>query len=133
MAKISGLAWPTLSVDDSGGTPVDVRNDVTNFNFATPRAVQDVTGVDKSAFERLVLIADFTGQLNVVFNVSTGHTVFKTVSSTSVQRTISLAIASQTLANECILTDYQIARAQDGSLTATVPYSLANGTVPAWS
>lgn len=120
-------------MDDSGGTPVDVRNDVTNFNFSTPRAVQDVTGVDKSAIERLLLLADFTGQVNIVFNASTGHTVFKTVSSTSVQRTLSLGIASQTLANEVLLTDYQLTRAQDGSFTGTVPFSLANGTVPAWS
>lgn len=133
MAKSSGLAWTTLSVDDSGGTPADIRNDVTNFSFSTPRAVQDTTGVDKSAFERLLLLADFTGQLNCVFNVSLGHDVFKTISSTSVQRTISLGIAGVTLANECLLTDYQFSRGQDGALTTTVPFTLANGTAPTWA
>ncbi len=46
MAKESGLGWTTLEVDDSSGTPRDIKNDVTNFEFATPRAVQDITGVD---------------------------------------------------------------------------------------
>lgn len=133
MAKITGLAWPTLSVDDAGGTPVDIRNDITNFQFATPRGVQDVTGIDKSAYERLLLLADFSITLNLVFNVSTSHPVFKTVPSTSVARTTSLAIASQTLAPEVLYTDYNVTRANSGELTASVPGVLANGTVPAWS
>lgn len=136
MPKQSGLGWTTLSVDDSGGTPRDIRNDVTNFSFATPRGVQDVTGVDKSAFERLVLLADFSGTLNGVFNptaTTSSHAVLKTVSSSSVLRTMSLAIASQTLANEVLVTDYQLTRGQDGSFTWSAPFSLADGTVPTWS
>lgn len=133
MSKQSGLAWTTLSVDDSSGTPVVIKNDVTNFQFATPRAVQDVTGVDKSAMERLLLLADFSITLNGVFNTATSHTVFKTVPSTSVNRTVSLAVASQTLANECLFTDYSLTRAADGALTWTAPGVLADGTVPTWS
>lgn len=133
MAKTSGLAWTTLTVDDSGGTSnTDIRNDLTNFNFSTPRAVQDVTGVDKSAFERLLLLADFTGTMNGVFNASTSHAVFKTISSSSASRTMALGIASQTLSNEVKLTDYQITRGQDGALTFSVPFVLADGTVPTW-
>ena len=45
MAKETGLGWTTLSVDDSGGTARAIINDVTNFNFSTPRGVQDVTGI----------------------------------------------------------------------------------------
>lgn len=136
MAKSSGLAWTTLSVDDSGGTARDIRNDVTNFEFSTPRAVQEITGVDKSAFERLLLLADFSITLNGVFNPTTttsSHAVFKTVSSTSVLRTVSLAHLSQTLANECLFTDYQLTRGDDGALTWSAPGVLADGTVPTWS
>lgn len=134
MAKTSGLAWTTLTLDDSGGSSnTDIRNDVTTFNFATPRGVQDVTGVDKSAFERLLLLADFSGQLNGVFNASLSHGVFKTASSSSVARTMALGIADQTLSNEVLLTDYQLTRAQDGSLTWSVPYVLTGGAVPTWS
>ena len=103
MAKTSGLNWTTLSIDDSGGSSAtDVRNDVTNFNFATPRAVQDITGVDKLAFERQALLADFSGTFNGVFNVSTSHAVFKTISSSSASRTTVLAVASQSLTNEVL-------------------------------
>ncbi len=133
MAKSTGLAWTTLSVDDSGGTPVDIRNDVTNFQFATPRGVQDVTGIDKSAYERLLLLADFTITLNGVFNAAVSHTVFRTVPSSSVQRTTSLAQASQTLAPEVMYTDYNLTRAQSGELTWTAPGVLSNGTVPTWA
>ncbi len=135
MAKEAGLGWTTLSVDDSAGTPRDIKNDITNFQFATPRAVQDVTGVDKSAFERLLLLADFTITLNGVFNDGTNmsHSVFKTVPSTSIARTTTLVVSGQTLAGELLYTDYNLTRGQDGALTWSSPGVLADGTVPTWS
>lgn len=135
MAKESGLGWSALSVDDSSGTPVDIRTDVTNFSFATPRGVQDVTGIDKSAMERLLLLADFSTTLNFVFDdaATSVHTVFKTVPSTSVARTTTITVSGQTLAPEVLYTDYTYTRAADGSLTGSAPGVLANGTVPTWS
>lgn len=135
MTKESGLGWTTLSVDTSGGVAKAIKNDVTNFQFATPRGVQDVTGVDKSAMERLLLLADFTVNLNGVFNDAAdfSHDVFKTVPSTSVARTTTLAVSGQTLAGELLYTDYNLTRGQDGSLTWTAPGVLADGTVPTWS
>lgn len=133
MAKISGKGWTTLSVDTSAGSATAIKNDVTEFDFATPRGVQDVTGVDKSAIERLLLLSDFSINLKGVFNVSASHAVFKTVSSSDTTRTVSLEIASQTFANECIFTDYALARAASGEFTWTAPGVLADGTTPAWS
>lgn len=135
MAKETGLGWSTLSVDDSGGTARDIRNDVTNFQFATPRGVQDVTGVAQSAFERLLLLADFTITLNGVFNDATNlsHSVFRTVPSTSVARTTTLTVSGQTLAGELLYTGYDLTRTQTGELTWTAPGVLADGTVPTWS
>lgn len=135
MAKETGLGWTTLSVDDSSGTPAAIKNDVTNFQFSTPRGVQDVTGVDKSAYERLLLLADFSITLNGVFNdaASQAHVTLKTVPSTSVARTVSLAVSGQTLANETLFTDYNLTRGADGALTWTAPGVLADGTVPTWS
>ena len=135
MAKQSGLGWTTLSVDDSAGSPQVIKNDVTNLQFATPRAVQDITGVDKSAIERLLLLADFTITLNGVFNPSANqqHDVFKTVPSTSVNRTTTLTVGGKTLAGELLYTDYQLTRAASGELTWQAPGSLADGTVPTWA
>lgn len=134
MAKTTGLGWTTLSVDDNSGTPVDIRNDITNLQFATPRATQDVTGIDKNAMERLLLLADFSITMNGVFNSASSHTVFKTVPlSTAVARTVSIGVASQTLANEVLLTDYPLTRSDKGELTWAVPGVLQNGTVPTWS
>lgn len=130
------MGWTTLSVDDSGGNVVAIKNDITNFQFATPRGVQDVTGVDKSALERLLLLADFSITLNGVFNDdgSVGsHLVFKTVPSTSVARTTTITVSGQTLAPEVLYTDYALTRAQDGSLVWQAPGVLATGVVPTWS
>ena len=137
MAKQSGLGWTTLSVDDSGGSPVAIKNDVTNLQFATPRGVQDVTGIDKSAFERILLLADFSITLNGVFNptASNSHTVFKTVPSSSVNRTVAITVGgvSLTPSPEVLFTDYPLTRAQSGELTWAVPGVLADGAVPTWA
>jgi len=137
MTKQSGLGWTTLTLDDAGGTPRSIINDVSNMTMSFPRATQDVTGMDKLAFERLLLLADCSGQLNApAFNpgATTGfHQVCKTIPSSSVVRTLAIAIASQSISNEVICTDYQLSRAADGSFPATVPYVLADGTLPAWS
>ena len=137
MAKESGMGWTTLSIDDSGGTLRAIKNDVTNFSFSTPRGVQDVTGVDKSAMERLLLLADMSLTLNMVFNPTGSHLVFRTVPSTSVAREFTLTVGGVTLGTTgtptLLFTDYQLTRGQDGSLTSTAPGVLANGVVPTWS
>lgn len=135
MPKQTGLAFTTLSVDDSAGTPRDIRNDINSFDFATPRDVQEVTGIDKSAMERLLLLADFSINLNGVFNpdANLSHDVFKTVPSTSVQRTVSLGVGGKTLANETLFTDYALTRGEKGELTWKAPGVLGNGAVPTWA
>jgi hypothetical protein len=135
MAKVTGLGWTTLSVDDASSAQQAIKNDITNLTFATPRGVQDVTGVDKSAFERLLLLADFTVTLNGVFNPASNaeHDVFKTVPSTSVARLVTLVTNAKTIAPTVLFTDYTLTRAAAGELTWTVPGSLSNGVVPTWS
>ena len=134
MAKESGLG-ATVSVDDSGGTLRDISNDVTDFTINTPRAEQNVTGVDKSANERLQLLADGAFTLNGVYNdaANKSHSVFKDISSTSVIRTVTIAISGQSLSMEMILSNYNLTRSATGDMTWSVPCALADGTVPTWA
>lgn len=134
MAKEPGFPM-TITVDDAAGTPRDISNDITNTQWATPRGVQDVTGVNKSAMERLLLLADMSCTHNGVFNdaANMSHAVFKTVPSSSVMRTTAIAISGQTLSAEILYTDYPLTRGQDGSLVFAVPGVLGDGTVPTWS
>jgi hypothetical protein len=135
MAKASGLGWTTLSVDDSSNSQQAIKNDFTNLTFATPRGVQDITGVDKSAKETLLLLADMTWTGNGVFNAASNmsHDVFKTIPSTTVARLVTMVVNAKTLAPTLNLTDYTLTRAAAGELTWSVPGVLQNGTVPTWS
>lgn len=105
------------------------------MSFATPRGVQDVTGIDKSAMERLLLLADASIDLNGVFNDAgdQSHDVFKTVPSTSVARTVTLLVSGQNLPNEMLFSDYALTRAADGSFTWSAPGALTGGVVPTWT
>ena len=137
MAKESGLGL-TVAVDDSGGSAQTISNDITNLTFGIPSAEQDVTGVNKSARERIHLLADFSLTLNGVFNdaASMSHAVLKnyrTIFAGQVGRTVTITHSGQSLANEVLFTDYALTRAADGSLTFTSPGALADGTVPAWA
>lgn len=60
----------TVIVDDSASAAQTISNDVTEFSFQTPRALQDITGVDKSAHERLLVLADSSFSLKGVFNTA---------------------------------------------------------------
>lgn len=139
MAKETGLGWTAWSVDDSGGTLRDIRDDTTSLQVAMPRGVQDATSLAVSAFERLLLLADLSGTMGGVFDDATNkvHDVLKSVPSYSTGReflyTISGQILGVTNTPTIHVTDYQLNRAQDGSFTWSAPFVLANGVVPAWS
>ena len=134
MAKESGLGM-SVAVDDSGGSARTISNDVTNLDFTTPREEQDITGMDKSARERLLTLADFSVTLNGVFNDASNesHDVFKTVPSSSVARTVTITISGQVLACETFVSDYALSRSSSGELTWSAPGALAGGAVPTWA
>jgi hypothetical protein len=138
MAKTHGLG-AVLTVDDSSGTPRIVSNSNTQFEFATPRAVNDITGVDKSAIERQLLLADMSCTFQGTFDTtaSTGaHAVFSDISSTSVNRTTKIQPTSSSvpyLQSEMLFTDYQVGRADSGALGWQSPGVLADGAVPTWT
>lgn len=133
MAKASGLGWTTFSIDDGTGAASAMVNDILSAEFATPRGVFDVTGLNKSAYERILGLADFSGQATGQFNSALSHAALKTVSSTSINRQVSITVAGQSIAPECLVTDYALTRAADGNLTWTAPWVLADGTIPSWS
>jgi hypothetical protein len=139
MAKTSGLGG-VIKVADSSSSVQTITNDVTNYSFTTPRNTQDTTGVDKFANERILLLADFTVTLNGVFNTASNlsHAVFSTIPSTSVTRSVEIDPIGTTtgfpkLVVNCLLTDYQLTRANTGELTWQVPGSLADGNAPTWT
>ena len=138
MAKTSGLG-AQIKVADASSVVQTISNDITDFQFSTPRGIQDITGVDKSAHERLLLLADFTVSYKGVFNSAAtfSHAVFSTVPSTSVTRSNSIAPTSNNatpiLVCNTLFSDYAITRAAAGELTFDVKGDLADGAVPTWA
>jgi hypothetical protein len=133
MAKETGLGWTTCSVDNAAAALQDVKNDITNLEFSTPYALQEVTGLDKSAMERLSLLADLTGTLNSVFNPAANRIHAVMSGDLRVVRTVSLTISAKSLSGEVLFSDYALTRAATGEFTASHPYSLADGTTPTWT
>ena len=136
MAKVSGLG-DYLAVDDSGGSLRDISNDTTSVTLNIPQDLLDITGIDKSARERLIGLGDGTVSITGVFNAASNqsHDVFKTRSGT---RTVTYAVGGNTSSNpvltmEMLVGSYDLSRGTDGSLTWTANLSLQSGSVPAWS
>lgn len=135
MSKESGIGFAVAVDDAAGPTAKTITNDVTDLQFSTPRGVQNATGVDSGANERILLLADFSFTLNGIFNdeADKSHAVFKTIGSTSVTRTVTLTHSGQVLEVESVLTDYQLQRAASGELTWSVPGAMNETTVPTWT
>lgn len=134
MAKESGLGF-SVAVDDAATAPQTISNDVTELEFSTPRDIQETTGVDVSAMERILLLADMSVKLSGVFNDESNmsHAVFKTVPSTAVPRTTTLGISGQSLAAELLYSKYDCKRTNKGELTWETQGDLQSGLVPTWS
>ncbi len=138
MAKTTGLG-ATIKVADASSVVQTISNDVNEFQFSTPRGVQEVTGVDKSAIERLLLLADYTVSLKGIFNSAAtfSHAVFSTVPSTSVIRSTSIAptsnVSTPILVVNAYYSDYSITRSNTGELTWEVKGDLGDGAVPTWA
>lgn len=138
MAKTSGLG-AQITVADSGGTPRDFSNDITDFTLATPVALQDTTGLDKSAHERLALLRDLTAQLKGVCNFAANmsHAVLSTATTSAVNRACVVYPTSNhstpTLPFSALIGSYDVSRGADGALTFQSDLSLADGTVPTWA
>jgi hypothetical protein len=136
--KTSGLG-ALVSVADAGGTPRVISNDCTEFSFNTPRGVQDITGVDKSAHERLLLLADVSVSLKGVINpaANMSHAVFSTVPSGSVARATSLAPTANNstplLTFNALYSDYAISRSASGEATWSTKGDLSDGAIPTWA
>ena len=135
MAKESGLSWTDFKIDDDGGTVRDIVNDVLNADWEHPSELIDVTGLDKTAPERLQGLGDFTINLTAAFNDASNQSydVFKNAGTTDVARTIELKISDQILINECWLTSVILARGTDASLQFAVTAVLENGTDATWT
>jgi hypothetical protein len=135
MAKATGLGWTTFSVDDSGGTARDIRTDIHTVSWKMPRAVQEVTGIDKSAIERLLLLADLSYDIAGVWDSGSNlaHATLSSVSTSSNSRTVTNVVNAATLAAECLLTSYDVKRSAKGELTWDSKLMLADGAVPTWS
>ena len=137
MAKENGLGM-TVTVDDSAGAGQAISNDILTVGITMPSGVQDVTGVNSSGMERLLLLADLQIALGGVFNdaANLSHAVFKnyrTLAAGQVGRTVSIVHSGQTLADEILFANYDLNRAADGSLGWSSTGSLSDGTAPAWS
>ena len=138
MAKISGLG-AQITVADSGATPRDISNDIGDFTLNTPIAMQDVTGLNKSAHERLALLSDVTAQLKgfANFAANLSHAVLSTATTSATQRAVVVYPTSNhstpTLPFNALIASYNMSRANGGDLTWQSDLNLADGSVPTWA
>jgi len=134
MAKSSGIGM-TVTIDDADGTGRAITNDITNITFSTPRGVQDVTGLNSAAMERLLLLIDFNCTVTAVFNPAANPSMFGVFSTPADNdtRTVVIVVGGKTMTAECHMTDVSWSRNADGSFIAQATFVQSSTTAPAWS
>lgn len=136
MAIQTGLG-DYVAIDDSGGTPRDLSDNITSFDVADSQNLLDSTTLSKSAIERLIGLGDISFSVSGVYDAASNksHDVFKVKTGV---RTVTYAIGGNTTSNpelnaECYIADYNISRGSDGALTYSATLNLSDGTVPEWT
>ncbi|MCJ7804252.1 hypothetical protein MUP35_00755 [Patescibacteria group bacterium] len=132
MGKISGLGM-TVAVDDAAGAAQTITNDINDITVDTSRGSEDVTGLDKSAIERIALLTDATVTMKGTFNATGAHAVFKSlvILAGQVGRTVTITYpGAVVLEMEIVFESYNVVRAANGALTWTASGKLASGIVP---
>lgn len=130
MAKQSGLGH-NFFIDG-----YDLSGDVASIDtLSTPVELFDVTGISKSAMERIQGRVDTTGSFTTYFNdAALSEHVALSAPSTS-NRNLSWTFGSTVGNVACGIvvkqTDYSVSRSADGSLTMSVPFT-GNGTPAEW-
>ena len=132
MAKTGGLAQTTMSVDNDASSAQAIGGDISNWDVAMPYNPWEVTGVDGSSVERVMLLADLSGTLNSIFNPSANRAHAVLSGDLRVARTLAITISAKVLSEEVFFTDYKLTRAAGGELTGQHPFVLASGD-PAWA
>lgn len=104
-------------------------------DISITRATDDVTGLDSSSMERLLLLGDASVTLNGKFNdaANQSHAALSTVASADVTRTFTFAISGQTFSMETLLTNYNLSRPNSAALNWTAGLVLSDGSDPTWS
>lgn len=135
MAKVSGLNFTNFSVDDAAGVAQDIKNDIGSFDLSITRAVDEVTGLDMTSMERLLLLGDASITIDGFTNFAAdeSHDVLSTVANQDVVRTVTIGVASQGFTGEYLLTDYKVSRSADAKFRWASSLVLANGVDPAWT
>lgn len=136
MSKVTGLG-DRFQLDDSGGTLRDISSTVDSVQVQTSQGLIDVTGLDKSAMERIIGLGDGSFQISGPFDAASNkaHDVLTPLSGT---RTATYDIGGGTTGNprlslEVLLANYNVSRDNSGKLTWSATMNLADGAVPAWS
>lgn len=136
MAKVAGFLT-SLTVQDNGAVARDITNDVTDISIQLNQAQLDISGLDKTAMERMNLRSDFQITLNGIVNNASNkqHDVFKTVHlSTAVARQIVMTtVAGPVLTATVLFANYNVTPGTDGSLKWTATGHCSSGTTAAWT
>lgn len=130
MPKLSGIGQ-ALYV---GGR--DVSGDIGSIgSISSSRAVQDVTGIDKYAMERLSLLADGELSFSAFLNAATdqAHDAFKALpdADTQMMYFMSTTLGAPVGALQAKRIDYAPTRGNDGSITIAIN-GMSNGDAIEW-
>ena len=136
MAKQTGLG-DYIAVDDSGGTARDISSDVTSLSIGNSQNLLEVTGLDKSAVERIVALSDGTANLSGTCNFAANKEHAVLAEGRTATRTFDYRIGGNSSSNprlqmELVIGAYTVDRGAGGELTWSCDFSLQSGTVPDW-
>lgn len=134
--KTSGLGM-TFTLDNGAGVAKAITNDVSSISVNTSSGMKEITGLDKSAVERMALLADFKCSIKFWWNTDADRSwdvLISTATTAPGPRTLAIGFpGSKTLTAEVLIESCDGDRGDGGDLGYSASFVLQNGTAAAWS
>tara|TARA_B100000745_G_scaffold297818_1_gene245329 strand:+ start:226 stop:645 length:420 start_codon:yes stop_codon:yes gene_type:complete len=135
MAKISGVA-SYVAIDNSAGSLQDISNDLSSVDNSSSQNLLDVTGMDKSAVEKIIGLRDNSLSLSGYYN-NAANMSNQVLSSMSGNRSVVISLGGNTTGNprfrgEFLISSYNVNVADDRGVTFSCTMELQDGVAGAW-
>ena len=135
MAKTSGVAT-YVAIDNAAVSLQDISNDVSSVSNSSSQNLLDVTGMDKTAVEKIAGLRDNTLSMNGYYN-NAANMSNQVLSSMTGVRSIDIRIGGNSQGNprfraEMLISSYNVDIGDDRGMTWTCTAELQDGNPGTW-
>lgn len=134
MPRVIASGMHSIMVDDSSGTPRDIKSEVISIQFGDTNNLIDVTTIDEAEMKRIIGNHDSTATIDCFVNTDSNSTYDVFLANSSGSRTLKFGFTASLFWNsEQVIGESPVSRDTDGNMTMSVSMEQASGVTSPWT